>query len=504
MRTSREHRRRRPAIVIGFALLAGAVGLQPPAVAQTIVQPPVHIAVGAPKEDIGGAKDAGSVTLLLSDPLSPDFIWSFDDLSPVPANTVVYRQGANGVSGSPQAGDRFGHAVVLGDFNGDRTPDIAISAPGEDTRRKQNVGVVHVVHGRGGVAHGGRSLTLHPGRRGVPGVRAEGDRFGESLAVADLNADGYDELIVGTPRKDHSGAVDAGEIHVFYGSESGLTTRSERIRQGVNGIPDEPEGGDRFGQVLASHTGALTLAVGIPREDVDGVRNAGAVQVIAPTNPAVQQFFHQGQDLFDEQLEPKDQFGRAVSLRSSVGSAGFDLSIGVPYEDFNGRVNAGLVSVVSYTPNDFFDNPFRILTIDLTTRNYGGEPESGDRFGWSLMQRSTRPIVGVPGDDPGGNAGAGSLREAHGLMVHQNSFGVPDHNEPGDGLGLVGAVATYRPFLVFGVPKEDVGSSRNAGMVLFQSNDPNGHGWLRIDQSSATTPGAAERFDRFGDAVAVW
>lgn len=504
--TPRLRSRRSVALLVGTGLLGAALGAgtSPDAVAQDSGEPPVHIAVGAPKEDIGRVRNAGATTLLLSDPLPATFIWRFDDLSPVPDNTIVYRQGANGISGSPEAGDQFGHAVVLGDFNGDRTPDIAISAPGEDSRRKRDVGVVHVVHGRDGVAHGGTRVTLHPGRRGVPGRRVAGDRFGEALAVADLNGDGYDELIVGTPRKDHSGATDAGEIHVFFGSENGLTTRSERIRQGSNGIPDQPEDGDRFGQVLASHTGALTLAVGIPREDVDGVRNAGAVQIIAPTNAPAQEFFHQGQEAFDEQLERGDQFGHAVSIDSVVGHSGFALSVGVPREDFNGRVNAGLVHVVSHPPEFFTGTLFSVQTIDLTTRGYQGDPESGDRFGWSLTQAGQRPIVGVPGDDPGGIDGTGSIRYTFGQMMHQNSAGVPDRNEPGDAFGLVGAASPYRPLLVFGVPQEDIGATRNAGMVLFQSRGINGPGWLRVDEASELVPGTAERFDRFGDAVAVW
>ncbi|MEM7286775.1 MAG: FG-GAP repeat protein [Actinomycetota bacterium] len=487
---------------IAAPLVAAAV--QPAAAQPAIVIPPVHIAVGAPKEDVGGLKDAGTVTLLVGGPLSPTLIWSLEDLTPIPGNTIVYRQGSNGISGTPERGDRFGHAVVLGDFNGDRTPDIAISAPGEDTRTKDNVGVVHVVHGRDGVAHGGRRLTLHPGRKGVPGGRSDGDRFGESLTIADLNGDGYDELIVGTPRKDHSGAVDAGEIHVFFGSEDGLTTRSERIRQGVGGIPDQAETGDRFGQVLASQTGSLTLAVGIPREDVEGVPNAGAVQIIAPTSPESQLFLHQGVEMFEDQLEPRDQFGRAVSLSSTPGVPDFFVSIGAPYEDFNGRSNAGIVHVLSYRPDALSDNPFEALTIDLTSRNYKGEPKSGDRFGWSLIQRGTRPLVGVPGDDPGGNDGAGSMRGTGGSMLNQNTAGVPDSNEPGDAFGQVGAASPYRSFFVFGVPKEDVGSAKNAGMVLFESRDINAPGWLRFDENSRAVPGAVERFDRFGDAVAVW
>jgi hypothetical protein len=44
---------------------------------------------------------------------------------------------------------------------------------------------------------------------------AAGDQFGYALAVADYSGDGVDDLAIGVPYKDLTGATDAGKIFVW-------------------------------------------------------------------------------------------------------------------------------------------------------------------------------------------------------------------------------------------------------------------------------------------------
>lgn len=46
---------------------------------------------------------------------------------------------------------------------------------------------------------------------------AMGDGYGSSLAAADINGDGFDDLLVGAPR---AGDMDTGRIYVYLGSST--------------------------------------------------------------------------------------------------------------------------------------------------------------------------------------------------------------------------------------------------------------------------------------------
>ena len=43
--------------------------------------------------------------------------------------------------------ERFGAAVGAGDFNGDGFADLAVGAPGEDSKSAADIGVVNVLYG---------------------------------------------------------------------------------------------------------------------------------------------------------------------------------------------------------------------------------------------------------------------------------------------------------------------------------------------------------------------
>ncbi|MCZ7685884.1 MAG: integrin alpha [Sandaracinaceae bacterium] len=50
----------------------------------------------------------------------------------------------------------------------------------------------------------------------------DGDRFGESMAIADFNGDGYPDLAVGAPGEDVGGNADAGAVYVYLGTVRGF------------------------------------------------------------------------------------------------------------------------------------------------------------------------------------------------------------------------------------------------------------------------------------------
>jgi hypothetical protein len=58
-------------------------------------------------------------------------------------------------------------------------------------------------------------------------------------------------LAVGAPFKDISGQVDAGAVHIFYGSGAGVTlTGEQEWTQNSTNVPGASEAGDLFGAAL--------------------------------------------------------------------------------------------------------------------------------------------------------------------------------------------------------------------------------------------------------------
>nr|WP_248285318.1 FG-GAP-like repeat-containing protein [Alteriqipengyuania abyssalis] len=123
------------------------------------------------------------------------------------------------------AGDAAGFAVSnLGDVNGDGYDDMAVGALfGDDGGN--GAGESYVVFGSAsgfGTDVNGRQVidlsNLTPAQGFIVQGDAVGDRSGMALSNAgDINGDGYDDFIVGTPRGNDGGTY-AGEAYVIFGS----------------------------------------------------------------------------------------------------------------------------------------------------------------------------------------------------------------------------------------------------------------------------------------------
>ncbi|QCI80546.1 hypothetical protein E6W36_08935 [Hankyongella ginsenosidimutans] len=107
-----------------------------------------------------------------------------------------------------------------GDVNGDGIDDLIVGATGNDAGGT-DAGAAYVVYGRSG----GRSnldlstLTAADGFRIIGD--AAGDRAGYSVSNAgDVNGDGIDDLIVGSPYINADG-FRAGAAYVIYGRSGG-------------------------------------------------------------------------------------------------------------------------------------------------------------------------------------------------------------------------------------------------------------------------------------------
>jgi len=107
----------------------------------------------------------------------------------------------------------LGFSLATGDLNGDGMADVAIGAPGFG----EAAGVVRVWMGaelRGG---GVVSASIQ-----IEGT-SPGDGFGRSIAIADTNGDGLDDLLAGAPfvnPTETQDSFDAGYVRLFFGDET--------------------------------------------------------------------------------------------------------------------------------------------------------------------------------------------------------------------------------------------------------------------------------------------
>ena len=437
--------------------------------------------------------------------------------------------------GQAEPGDLVGQAVAAGDFDGDGFDDLAVGAPGEAIGTLAAAGAVTVVYGSPSVlVPTGGQLWSQDSRSpvDVAGVAEAGDRFGSALAAGDFDGDGFDDLAIGVPFED-AAFTDSGVVHVLYGSSVGLTSTGNQMwDQNTPNIEGDAETSDRFGSALASAdfdgNGDADLAIGVPRESIDGIAAVGGANVIYGASTGLvstnDDFWHQ--QLLEVEGDPEsgDEFGTALAGGDFDGNGDADLAIGVPGESINGIEDVGGVNVLygsstglTGTSDDFWHQD--VASVE-------GQAESNDRFGSSLAAadfgRSTQAdlAIGVPFEDVGDRDNAGMVNVLYGsstgLVVsgdqewHQDVASVEGGAESSDLFGSALAAGNLgksgQADLAIGVRGEAINDTGAAGVVnviygtslgLSVSGDELWH------QDVTGIEDGAESSDAFGTAVAI-
>ena len=225
------------------------------------------LAIGVPY-DLGSGSAAGSVNVLYA---------SGGELSA--SGSQLWHRNVQGIEGDAVAGDRFGSALAVGDFESDGRTDLAIGVPGADSGRGQ----VHFLLGASqagwqGLAEPGDSILEIPCACGCPATDLSG--FGAVLATGDFDGQLGTDLVIGMPNL-NAGGTDAGAICSRY--RAGTATAYHLLSQQLVG-GQVPGTGDQFGFALAR--GRLDfnyiLAVGVPGEVLTGSRTGRVVVLRTP------------------------------------------------------------------------------------------------------------------------------------------------------------------------------------------------------------------------------
>ncbi|MCZ4604348.1 FG-GAP-like repeat-containing protein [Streptomyces sp. Lzd4kr] len=320
------------------------------------------LAVGAPGEDLGTAKDRGAVTVLHGPDLNSGFMYS--------------------TSGVTQTGAKLGTAVTVGDFNADGKADVfsagtgnsgswnarltggatqygkltgatgslaALDAATGDFNRDGYADVALNYRDQSGT---GRVTWFKGTKTGLVKVSVLSVKGGRSIAVGDVNGNGYDDIAIGQPFTAESGAFKGGQVTVVPGTSTGFTTAGMRtVHQDTSGVPGTAEAGDATGASVSvgdyNDDGYADVLTGMPGEDITrsgaNQSNAGMALLLKGTSSGLTgsgaQWYSQDRSGIAGVTEPNDKFGSAVVLQDLSGWGRADLAIGVEGEDsYNGVI----------------------------------------------------------------------------------------------------------------------------------------------------------------------
>lgn len=303
------------------------------------------LAIGAYLDSVGAVAGAGAVNVL------PGSATGLTDLG-----NQLWHQDSVGIQEVAEATDEFGAALAAGDFNGDGFADLAIGAPLDSVGAVARAGVVHVLLGSAaGLSDIGNQLW-HQDVAGILDAAEVDDLFGSKLAVGDFNGDGFADLAIGAHFESVGALATAGVVHVLLGSAAGLTAAGDQLwHQDVAGVLGAAEADDQFGRALATGDvdgdGFDDLAIGVPREDLAGGANAGAVNLLlgsaAGLTAAGDQLWHQDSAGILDLAELDDQFGHALAVADFDADGFADLAVGVVGEDIGALASAGAVNLLS-------------------------------------------------------------------------------------------------------------------------------------------------------------
>lgn len=178
------------------------------------------------------------------------------------------------LSSMPAEADADGCATgVITDFNGDGFADVVVGDPQATADTLASAGLIHVRYGESGSTGFGPTEVIRQQESGDGRPVQAGARYGSSIATADVDCDGYTDILVGAPLYNEAGHTDAGVAQLLLGGPSGAGDGGTTVYTAVQ-FGELVAAGDQFGYAvdLLEDVGqggtpapdAYALAIGVP------------------------------------------------------------------------------------------------------------------------------------------------------------------------------------------------------------------------------------------------
>ncbi|MGW0536998.1 FG-GAP-like repeat-containing protein [Streptomyces sp. NPDC003032] len=388
---------------------------------------------------------------------------------------------------------------LTSDFDGDGYADLAVGVPSGTVDGKAKAGYVSVVFGGDGGPGSSNVRRITQATVEVPGTPETGDRFGGAVTSAYVDDDKYADLVIGAPGEDMDGKADAGSVTVLYGTGDGFALANTAGRGG--------RAGDAYGNslVAADFTGDTDVDLAIGGKD----------KVVANLNPYAAR---------TEPVMAKPMGGRAPVMTSGDFDSDGRPELAVAYYTENAPDIQSHVLLYRYSTDERrFDLTWssdNSAANALATGDFNGDGHD------DLALGNCREIADENIDDPCGpeeiakgggihiHYGDGDGLVWEGQTLNQDTPGVPGVAETGDDFGNALAVADIdadgKDDLIAGAPGEAIGGAARAGAVTVLKGGTKGildasgaANAVAYQQDSPGIPGAAEKGDLFGAALAT-
>lgn len=322
--------------------------------------------------------------------------------------------------------DHMGQSISIGgDFNGDGFKDIAMGGYTRSSGGTTQDTRAFVFLGTGNSAPFNGSNPAFRHRLTINGPDTF-DLFGFSVAfIGDMNDDGCDELVVGSPRFDGPGLTDSGRVSIIFGDEDldpAVTTYDPQTDDvEVENVQDltfnGPEDNEWFGAAVAtaqdgSGNYLKDLLIGAPGGGpVNSTSIKGRVyqvespsidsaETIATANPGIavatssvsgtpgiSGSLQSGYVLTAHRLlqggDEGDQFGSAVAFVGNLdGNAGQEFLVGAPM--YQGELPNFVTIGAGYARLYKLSSATPLIQIDGTQEGSESLARGGEAFGFSV------------------------------------------------------------------------------------------------------------------------
>lgn len=388
-------------------------------------------------------------------------------------------------------------AELKDDFNGDGYADLAVAAPEATVDGKTRAGYVAVLYGSASGLNTASKQVISQNTGGVTDSAETDDRFGSAVSTADLDRDGYADLIVGVTGEDSvEGGAETGLVQVVWGGASGLS-----------GGAALAYGHDTYDRLSAKDE----LTVG----DVngDGATDLVVVESLTKLRVIKGPFGRDGAASGGEQIVQDDSDPRFLDLATGdVNGDGIDDVVGAMNDGdeydhrrityWLGTPDGLAEKIVLEDSRGFWVQGESLDLGDVNGDGYDDIVAGRSVDGYDSDLDTPLPKGGRVGFVPGGADGPVVSKA---MYLNQDSAGVPGAAERGDGFGSDISVADVNgdgyADVSTGVPGEDFSGLSNAGGAIVlrgSASGLTGTGATGVNQDTTGVPGAAETNDAFG------